>query len=69
MDLWDKAHNAVVDRLQNATGLFGKVHYETNPPERTDGGKTAVGSFETPSGVTFPKNLGKNCHEQKLLRN
>ena len=36
IDIWDKAHEVVVDRLKNEVGLFGKVHYTTVPPERSD---------------------------------
>ena len=40
IDIWDKAHETVVDRLRGEGELFGKVHYETEPPERTDDGET-----------------------------
>ena len=36
IDIWDKAHKTVVDRLKSTTGLFGEVHYQTDLPERTD---------------------------------
>lgn len=36
IDIWDKAHEVVIDRLKNEVGLFGEVHYETEPPTRTD---------------------------------
>ncbi len=36
IDIWDKAHEVVVDRLKNEVGLFGQVHYKTEPPARTD---------------------------------
>ena len=53
MDIWDKAHETVIQRLQNE-GLagpdgstdklftFGQVHYETTPPLRTDDGGEAA---------------------------
>ncbi len=41
MDIWERAHEVVVDRLKSATGLFGEVRYETEPPDRTDDGGTA----------------------------
>ena len=53
MDIWDKAHQTVIDRLEKE-GLaapdgqsdrlvtFGQVHHETTPPKRTDGGDEAV---------------------------
>lgn len=42
IDIWDKAHATVVDRLTAEGELFGKVHYETEPPSRTDDGQIAV---------------------------
>ena len=53
IDLWDKAHDVVLDRLEEE-GLagpkrsadrlftFGDITYTTEPPERTDGGGEAV---------------------------
>ena len=53
MDIWDKAHETVIQRLQSE-GLagpdgstdklftFGQVHFETVPPERTDDGGEAA---------------------------
>ena len=40
IDIWDNAHQTVVDRLRGEGELFGKVHYATEPPERTDDGET-----------------------------
>ena len=40
IDIWDKAHETVVNRLRDEGELFGKVHYATDPPERTDDGET-----------------------------
>ena len=36
IDIWDKAHEVVVDRLKNEVGLFGEVYYEAEPPTRSD---------------------------------
>ncbi len=41
IDIWEKAHDVVVQRLEEEVGLFGEVHYETNVPLRTDDGETA----------------------------
>ena len=41
MDIWDKAHEVVVDRLRNEVGLFGDVNFTDQLPERTDDGDTA----------------------------
>ena len=40
MDIWEKAHEIVVDRLRNKVGLFGNVHFTDQLPERTDDGET-----------------------------
>ncbi|MDE2947471.1 MAG: DNA methyltransferase [Chloroflexota bacterium] len=42
IDIWDKAHEVVVDRLKNEVGLFGQVHYSTEPPTRTDDAQPAA---------------------------
>lgn len=54
MDLWDKAHDVVIGRLQKegmlagpgSTSGFsftaGAITYETEPPKRTDFGETAA---------------------------
>ena len=41
VDIWDKAHTVVVERLTKTVAMFGEVHYETEPPARTDDGETA----------------------------
>ena len=42
MDIWDGAHEVVVDRLKRETGLYGTVRYRTKPPKRTDDGETSA---------------------------
>lgn len=42
MDIWDKAHEVVIDRLKNEVGLYGTVRYRTEPPKRTDDGETSA---------------------------
>ena len=42
IDIWDKAHEVVVDRLKNEVGLFGEVQYKTEPPTRSDDGQPAA---------------------------
>lgn len=41
IDISEGAHDLVETRLADTTGLFGKVHFETDPPVRTDDGETA----------------------------
>ena len=42
IDIWDKAHEVVVDRLKKEVGLFGQVHYATEPPARSDDAQPAA---------------------------
>ena len=58
MDSWDKAYETVLERLERIgfdTGLDktmtkGRtVHYETDPPVRTDDGEPAVLYLQTPT--------------------
>lgn len=52
MDIWDKAHETVIQRLQkeglaadgDSAGMlpFGEIHYATEPPPRTDDGEEAA---------------------------
>lgn len=55
IDIWDKAHDAVVDRLREATGLFGKVNYQSDAPERTDDGETAAPFLRVKERVKEPE--------------
>jgi len=59
IDIWDKAHDVVVNRLE-AEGLLGghrlgSVNFTAEPPQRTDGGETAVPFMLTPKGIDEPK--------------
>ena len=59
IDIWDKAHEAVIRRLSKeglampdgkigeALPLYGEIHYIKEPPERTDAGETATVALET----------------------
>ena len=53
MDIWQKAHDVVLRRLEIETGLFGKVHYKTDPPKRTDDGGTAAPHLRVKQKVQF----------------
>ena len=55
MDIWERAHGVVVDRLKAETGLFGEVHYETEPPVRTDDGETAAPFLRVKQRVKEPE--------------
>ena len=54
MDIWERAHEVVVDRIQAETGLFGEVHFETAPPARTDDGETAAPFLRVKQRVKEP---------------
>lgn len=55
MDIWERAHEVVVERLQNATGLLGEVTYTTEPPKRTDDGDTAAPYLQVKHRVKEPE--------------
>ena len=65
IDIWDKAHNTVIKRLQgeglatsgDAGGrlAFGDVHDVTDPPTRTDSGESAVPTLRTIIKVFEPR--------------
>ncbi len=42
MDIWERAHEVVVERLRDTTGLFGKVTFTDKLPHRTDDGEEAA---------------------------
>ena len=54
IDIWDKAHETVVDRLRGEGELFGEVHYATEPPERTDDGETSAPFLRVKQAVREP---------------
>ncbi len=54
IDIWDNAHQTVVDRLRDEGELFGKVHYATEPPERTDDGETSAPFLRVKQAVREP---------------
>ncbi|MYA67053.1 MAG: hypothetical protein F4X09_07775 [Gammaproteobacteria bacterium] len=55
IDIWDKAHEVVIDRLENLVGLLDEIHYVTEPPERTDGGETSAPFLRVKQGVKEPE--------------
>ena len=55
MDIWERAHEVVVDRLRNHVGLFGDVTFTTKPPERTDDGETAAPFLRVKQRVREPE--------------
>ena len=55
MDIWDKAHEVVVERLRNEVGLFGDVTFTAEPPERTDYGETASPFLRVKERINEPE--------------
>ncbi|MDE0340789.1 MAG: DNA methyltransferase [Nitrospinae bacterium] len=55
MDIWERAHEVVVERLKEATGLFGEILYETVPPERTDEGDEAAPFLRVKERIKEPE--------------
>ncbi len=54
IDIWDKAHDVVVQRLHDEVGLFGDVHYMQDLPVRTDEGDTAVPYLKVKQSIPEP---------------
>lgn len=55
IDIWDRAHEIVVERLQHEVGLFGEVHYSKEPPDRTDGGEEAAPFLRVKERIKEPE--------------
>ncbi|MDE0681089.1 MAG: DNA methyltransferase [Gammaproteobacteria bacterium] len=55
IDIWDKAHEVVVQRLRDRTGLFGEVTFTDQLPERTDDGDTAAPFLRVKERVKEPE--------------
>ena len=54
IDIWEGAHRLVEQRLQDAAGLFGKVTFTDQAPERTDDGDTAAPFLRVKRRVAEP---------------
>ena len=55
IDLWNKAHEVVVDRLKQEVGLLGDVIYTDQLPKRTDGGRLASPFLRVKERVKEPE--------------
>ncbi len=80
IDIWDKAHEVVIDRLRKE-GLvagdgelatdgqvritFGEIHYEKSPPDRTDDGSEAAPKLKVKESVLEPP--GKKMSRAEML--
>ncbi len=65
MDIWDGAHQTVIDRLQQEgligpqgqserLQIFGQIYYSTAPPLRSDDGETAAPILKTKQKIAEP---------------
>ena len=57
IDIWEGAHDIIISRLEKEIGLFGKVHYETKIPKRTDDGETAAPFLRVKQKIKEPEGL------------
>ena len=55
IDIWEKAHEVVLDRLTREVGLFGEVTFTDQSPERTDDGDTAAPFLRVKERVKEPE--------------
>ncbi len=54
IDIWEEAHRVVVDRMEREVGMFGKVHYTKDLPERSDAGEVSAPFLRTKINVKEP---------------
>ena len=81
MDIWDKAHPTVLDRLETeglavpnrrgrnrqAALTFGDITYSKTPPQRTDEGETAAQAFRTPTARATQRYPAPRTQHGQLL--
>ena len=54
VDIWENAHSVVVDRMKREVGIFGKVNYTKELPERSDSGEVSAPFLRTKVSVKEP---------------
>jgi len=64
IDIWDRAHDVVIDRLQKEIGVFGEVTYTQELPERTDDKEEAVPFLQVKIKVHEP--AGRKMSRQEM---
>ena len=55
MDIWERAHEVVEDRLRSEVGLFGEVHFTDEIPIRTDDGDDAAPFLRVKERIREPE--------------
>ena len=64
IDIWEKAHEIVVQRLEETVGLFGDVHFESALPDRTDDQETVSPFLQVKQAV--PEPPGQKMSRQEV---
>ena len=54
IDIWEGAHDIVVNRMRDEVGIFGKVRYTKDLPERSDAGEVSAPFLRTKVSVKEP---------------
>ena len=71
MDIWDGALAVVRQRMEDNRQLLAdpdpQIHYETDPPSRTDAGDEAVLSLRTPTGRARRRHPPPRQQHERLL--
>ncbi len=71
IDIWDKAHEIVLERLEANRQLLSdpdpKIFYSTTPPVRTDRGDPAVLYLQTPTGKAGAKYPAPRSQHSRLV--
>lgn len=63
IDIWQRAHEIVVERLRDETGIFGEVAIISEPPKRTDDGITSVPYLRVKQRVAEPAGPKWSRHQ------
>ncbi len=63
IDIWDKAHDVVVDKLRKEVGVFGEVTYTQELPDQTDDKEEAVPFLQVKIKVHEPAGLKMSRQE------
>ena len=64
IDIWEKAHEIVAQRLEETVGLFGDVHFESALPNRTDDQETVAPFLQVKQAV--PEPPGQKMSRQEV---
>ncbi len=63
IDIWEKAHDVVLDRLTREVGVFGDVTFTDTLPDRTDDGEIASPFLRVKERVKEPEGLKMSRQE------